>query len=105
MLTSVDPLTGSIDLRVRLNSGDNGRCRHVYLSGAFDDLLECRANISLSLGEEANSVRMSVHRGSIPKSVLLGDRHRAAPVHEITVNLLTLWMRANFAFRRVTTLI
>jgi hypothetical protein len=62
VLTSVYPLTGCIDLCVRLNRSHHGRCCDLYLSGTLDNLFESGANITLSLGKKANRVCVSVYR-------------------------------------------
>jgi hypothetical protein len=104
VLTSVYPLTRSIDLRVRLYGRDYSRCRYFYLSSAFNDLLECRTHIPLPLREQADGMRVSVYRRSVTKPVVLCDGCGATPVHEITLYLLALRMGANPALRGMSPL-
>ena len=49
MLAPIDPLTGSIDLRVGLNGSHDRRSCNVNLTGFFDDLLQSCPDITLAL--------------------------------------------------------
>ena len=55
MLSPIYPLTGRVDLAVRLDSRDQGRSRNLDLASALDDSLQGGADVSLSFAMSPNT--------------------------------------------------
>lgn len=78
LLSTVDPQACSIDFAICLDCCNNCTSRHVNFTRMFDDLLECRADISLSLCEQAKCARMAIHARAISQPEF-GSNCRGAP--------------------------
>jgi hypothetical protein len=71
--TAVDPLTYGVDLAVRLDCADDSRCGDLNLPGLLDYPLQGCPNIALSLGEQSESMGVSVDGASIGQFVFLSN--------------------------------
>src|SRR5438552_6156456 len=80
VLTALDPLTLSIDFRVRLNRGNYCRGSDFHFPRLFDDALQRCPHIALALLEKAEGMRMPIDRGAVCKPVLVSKIRRALPV-------------------------
>ena len=102
LLCAINPLASRIDLRVSLDSRNNGGGGHVYFAGPLDDPLQCGADISLALCKQPEGVRMTVDAGAVCESIFPRNDSRATPRDEIRLNLFPLGMRADGAIPLVT---
>ncbi len=97
LLCAVNPLTGSIDLAVCLNSRHNCAGGHVHFARLFDDSLQGRPDVALAFGKQPKRVRVPVDAGPVCQPEILSDGRRGAPANEGTFDFFSLRVSADGA--------
>lgn len=97
----LDPLAGVVDAAIGADRADERFRRDTYVRGLLDDRFESEANGGATLFEKAGGAGVSVNRGVVVETVVVGDVFWAAPAEKLQFDRFALGVVAHGAFARV----
>lgn len=97
MLSAVNPLPRSVDLRIGLYSGHNRAGGHIHITSPLNNALQRGPDIPLSFPEQPKSVGVAVNAGAVCQPEILRNCGRALPGNESGFYLLPFRVRTNSA--------
>src|ERR1700733_6467953 len=97
LLAAIHPLAGGVDFGIGLNCCHDRRSSDFDRIRLFDNSLECRTYIPLTLWHEPDCLGMAVDDPFVCEAKFVSNRLRAPPTDKCGIDLLTLFVLADRA--------
>jgi len=98
----VDPFAGIVYASDGAGGADDRVGRDGDFVDALDDALHGEAEVEAALGEEAGGVGVTIYRREVAEAVTAGEIGGIAPIEELELDGVAMWVVANTTFSGMT---
>ena len=98
----VNPLAGIVDAGDGSGGADDRGGRDGDFVDSLDDAFHGEAEIEAAFGEESGGVGVTIYRREVAEAVTAGEIGGIAPVQELELDGVAMWVVANTTFSGMT---